>query len=86
MGPRGGLGSALRWSPADQLRLGAHMRGHKMTALSMIFKTSKYIVGEGSVLQAVRHLGTVLKFLDSTGNKGAGVRGQREWVLWRCLM
>ena len=33
MGPRGGLGSALRWSRADQLRLGAHMRGHKTTAL-----------------------------------------------------
>ena len=48
----------------------------------MIFKTSKCIMGECSVLQVVRHLGTVLKFLDSTGNRGAGARGQREWVLW----
>ena len=32
MGPRGGLGLALRWSRADQLRLGAHTRGRKMAA------------------------------------------------------
>lgn len=32
MGPRGGLGLALRGSRADQLRLGAHTRGRKMAA------------------------------------------------------
>ena len=32
MGPRGGLGLALRWSRADPLRLGAHMWGHKTAA------------------------------------------------------
>ena len=35
MGPRGGLGLALRWSWADQLRLGAHTRGRKMAARAM---------------------------------------------------
>lgn len=39
----------------------------------MIFKTSKCIVGEGSVLQVVRDSGTVLKFLGGTGDRGAGV-------------
>ena len=32
MGPCGGLGLALKWSRADQLRLGAHTWGRKMAA------------------------------------------------------
>ena len=33
MGPCGGLGLALRWSRADQLRLGAHTRGLPLAAI-----------------------------------------------------
>ena len=50
----------------------------------MIFKTSKCIVGEGSVLQVVRDSGTVLKFLGGTGDRGAGV-GDRGSGFWKLL-